>query len=309
MSTHRNRISLPIVIIFGLISVSTASIFIRLAQEEAPSIVIAALRLLIATVLIAPITLKLYFKDIISLSRKDYLLVITSGFFLALHFSSWITSLEYTSIANSVVFVSTGPIWVALFAPLVLREYIKKSTLIGIIAAIIGGIIITYGDTFVISADFNFAQSPSHLSQRSLVGNFLALTGAISVSGYLIIGRILRARISLLPYIFLVYGSASIFLSLFMVFSGNSPFGYSTITYTWIFLLALVPQVIGHSIYNWALKILPATLVAVLTLGEPIGTTILAILILHEYPGILTFFGMFLILAGIFFVSIATKIE
>jgi len=136
-----------------------------------------------------------------------------------------------------------------------------------------------------------------------MVGNLLALSGAISVSGYLLIGRFLRARISLLAYIFMVYGIAALFLSLLMIVTSKSPFGYPSITYLWIFMLALVPQVIGHSTYNWALKFLPASIVAILTLGEPVGTTILAIIILGEYPGIINLFGMMLILAGIFFVT------
>lgn len=92
-----------------------------------------------------------------------------------------------------------------------------------------------------------------------------------------------------------------------MFLTSNTPFGYSPITYLWIFLLALIPQIIGHSAYNWALKILPATLVALFTLGEPIGTTILAIIILREFPGNFTIFGMSLILASIFLVTKTTQ--
>ena len=134
-------------------------------------------------------------------------------------------------------------------------------------------------------------------------GNFLALAGAWSVTGYLIIGRKLRARMSLVPYIFLVYGMAAMALIVIMLVSGNSPFGFTPQIYGWIFLLATIPQLIGHSTYNWALKYLPAALVAVTTLGEPIGSAILAFIILEETPAIATMLGGVFILTGIYLAS------
>jgi len=101
-------------------------------------------------------------------------------------------------------------------------------------------------------------------------GNFLALTGAWAVTGYLIIGRKVRSGMSLIPYIFLVYGMSAITLIIMMFVTGNTPFGFDAKTYGWIFLLALLPQLIGHSTFNWALKYLPAAFVAIITLGEPV---------------------------------------
>jgi len=116
---------------------------------------------------------------------------------------------------------------------------------------------------------------------RAMLGNILALLGAWTVTGYLIIGRKLRATrsVSLVPYIFMVYGFAAVALIIIMFVSGSSPLGYAPKTYGWIFLLAALPQLIGHSTYNWALKYMPAALVAVTTLGEPIGSAILAFFI------------------------------
>ena len=131
-----------------------------------------------------------------------------------------------------------------------------------------------------------------------MLGNFLALLGALTVTGYLIIGRKLRAKISLIPYIFMVYGFAAVTLIIIMFASGNSPFGYAPKTYGWIFLLAALPQLIGHSTYNWALKYMPATFVAVTTLGEPIGSAILAFFILSETPTFATMIGGVFILIG-----------
>ena len=134
-------------------------------------------------------------------------------------------------------------------------------------------------------------------------GNFLALAGAWAVTGYLMIGRKIRGGMSLVPYIFLVYGMAAIVLIIFMLASGNSAFGYQPQTYGWIFLLAAVPQLIGHSTFNWALKHMPATFVSINILGEPIGSAILAFFILQESPPFLTYCGGLLILIGIYLAS------
>ena len=134
-------------------------------------------------------------------------------------------------------------------------------------------------------------------------GNLLALMGAWAVTGYLIIGRKMRTGISLIPYIFLVYGMGAVTLIIIMFVSGNTPLGYMPTTYGWIFLLAAIPQLIGHSTYNWALKYLNAALVSVTVLGEPIGSATLAFFLLDETPSLMTLVGGVLILAGIFLSS------
>lgn len=294
-----SQVTIAIAIAIAILAVSTSSIFIRLAQKETPSLVIAALRLTFATILLAPYALVRNRKEIRSLTKTDLFLCILSGFFLALHFSSWITSLEYTSITSSVVLVSTGPLWVAILSPFLLKEPLSKNTIRGLILALLGGLIIAAGSYCKWDGIIVCANNASSLKTASILGGFLALLGAISVSGYLIIGRKLRTRISLVTYAFIVYGFSAVILLIITIFSGKSFFGYSITNYFWIFLLALIPQIIGHSTYNWALKFLPATLVAVGTLGEPIGSTILAFFILKETPGLFELFGAFFILLGI----------
>ncbi|MEP7134628.1 MAG: DMT family transporter [Chloroflexota bacterium] len=145
----------------------------------------------------------------------------------------------------------------------------------------------------------------SHIMQgRAMWGNFLALCGALAVSGYLIIGRKVRAKMSLIPYIFLVYGVSAIVLNIFMFASKQSPLGYSATAYGWIFLLAVIPQLIGHSLFNWLLKYLSATMVSVTTLSEPIGSAILAFIFLKEIPALAVISGGALILIGIYLTSI-----
>jgi drug/metabolite transporter (DMT)-like permease len=174
---------------------------------------------------------------------------------------------------------------------------------IGLIIAILGGSIIGLSDACVWKAGLHCPDFSQMLHGRAMWGNFLALLGAWTVSGYLIIGRKLRAKMSLIPYIFLVYGISAIVLIITMFFAGESPFGYPIATYGWIFLLAAFPQLIGHSTYNWALRYLPAAFVAVTTLGEPIGSAILAFFLLKETPTLAVITGGILILVGIYLAS------
>ena len=295
---------LPIALIIATLAVSTSSIFIRFAQGDgAPSLVIAALRLTFATLLIAPVALTRHLDEIKRFTRTELLLGIFSGIFLAAHFATWITSLEYTSVASSVVFVGTGPMWVALLSPLLLKEHITKITVIGLMVAVIGGTVIALGDACAWNNGLDCPALGDILQGRAMWGNLLALMGAWAVTGYLIIGRKLRAGISLVPYIFLVYGMGAVTLIIIMFVSGNTPLGYMPTTYGWIFLLAAIPQLIGHSTYNWALKYLNAALVSVTVLGEPIGSATLAFFLLDETPSLMTLVGGVLILAGIFLSS------
>lgn len=300
----RTRYLLPIAIIVAILAVSTASIFIRFAQMDgAPSLVIAALRLTFATLLLAPLALSRHRDEIKRLTRTEWLLAVSSGIFLAVHFATWISSLEFTSVASSVVFVSTGPLWVALLSPMLLKEHVSRTAIIGLGLALVGGTIIGLSDACAWNAGLACPALADILQGPAMWGNFLALAGAWTVTGYLIIGRKLRTGMSLIPYIFLVYGIAAIILIMIMFVSGNSPLGFAPQTYGWIFLLAAIPQLIGHSTYNWALKYLPAALVAVTTLGEPIGSAVLAYFILNETPTMAVLFGGAFILTGIYLAS------
>jgi drug/metabolite transporter (DMT)-like permease len=301
MTEQRTRLTLPFALLIAILAVSTASIFIRFAQTDgAHSLVIAALRLSFATLLLAPIAITRHRGEISNLTRRELTLGLVSGLFLAVHFATWISSLEYTTVASSVVFVSTGPLWVALLSPMLLNERLTRAAIIGLALALLGGTVIGLSDACTWSAGLQCPELNQVMQGRAMWGNFLALLGAWAVSGYLIIGRKLRAQMSLIPYIFLVYGMAALALIIIMFAAGQSPFGYEAKTYGWIFLLAAIPQLIGHSTYNWALRYLPAAFVAVTTLGEPIGSAILAFFILNETPTIAILIGGVLILLGIY---------
>ena len=300
MTEHHSRFILPFAFLAAILAVSTSSIFIRFAQADAPSLVIAAIRLIFATILLAPLVWMRHRQELKSLRRNEVLPGILSGLFLAIHFATWTSSLEFTTVASSVVFVSTGPLWVALLSPVFLDERMERAALLGLGVALLGGTVIGLSDACTWDGRLLCPNLGRVLQGDAMWGNFLALAGAWTVSGYLIIGRKLRARISLLPYVFLVYGVAALALILLMLFAGLAPFGYPASTYGWIFLLALFPQLIGHSTYNWVLRYLPATLVAVITLIEPLASATLAFLILRESPTPGILFGGALILAGIY---------
>ncbi len=299
-TTHRNPALFYLAITGGVFAVSTAAIFIRYAQQDVPSLVIAAVRLTLASLVLAPVALAHHRAELSSLSRRELGLGLLSGFFLALHFAAWISSLEFTSVASSVVLVSTTPLWVAILSPLVLRESISRLTTIGLALALLGGTVVGLSETCQVQNGLACPQFSEFMQGQALWGNFLAICGAWMGAGYLLIGRRLRAKMSLIPYIFVVYGMAALVLVIIMLAARQSPFGYLPINYLWLLLLALVPQLMGHSTFNWALRYLPASFVAVTLLGEPIGSTVLAFFILQEAPSILEIFGGGFILAGIY---------
>lgn len=287
----------------AVLAVSTSAILIRFAQNDAPSLVIAALRIAVASLALAPIAWVRHSAELRALTRRELWLALFSGLFLAVHFATWISSLEYTTVASSVVFVSTGPLWVALVSPIFLKEHLSRAALMGLGLSLLGGTIVGLADACSWNSGLNCPSLSTALEGRAMWGNFLALMGAWAVTGYFVIGRKLRAGMSLIPYIFLVYSVSALAL-LATVFITREPLtGYKPVTYLWIVLLALVPQLIGHSTYNWALRYIPATLVATVNLGEPIGSSILAFLILGEVPGTLKIFGALFILLGIYLSS------
>jgi len=267
----------------GVIAISFGSILIKLIP--APATVIAAFRLGLATLLLAPFAWRGR-EELGQLSRHDLALSLLSGLFLALHFITWISSLKYTSVASSVVLVSTNPIFVGLGTWLILRERLERSLIWGIVLAVLGGVLIGMGDL--------------RFGREELLGDLLALAGAVMASAYLLVGRRVRQRVSLFNYIFIVYGLAAIVLLLIVLATRQPLCGYPPKAYLFLVLLALGPQLLGHSSLNWALKYTSAATVAVATLGEPVGSTILAYLILSEGLTLLKVLGGASILAGIY---------
>lgn len=276
-----------IVLGFALIVISFASIWIRWA--EAPPISIAVYRVGLAVLMLTPIALSARRQQLQALTPSDLRYALLGGVCLALHFIFWISSLEFTSVASSVVLVTTNPIFVALGSRFFLKESVTLSLIVGIAVSLVGGILIGYGD---------FLAGPN-----VLLGDGLALLGAVMASSYLLVGRRLRAHTDLITYIFVVYGAAAIVLIATALLLRQPLWGFPQETYLWLVLLALGPQLIGHTSFNWALKHLPASTVAVIILGEPVGSTVLAYLLLGEPITLLKAVGGLLILLGIYLSS------
>ena len=255
---------LYLLLLIGIIAVSTASIFIKLC--DAPVLIIATYRMVLASLVLMPFAWRE--KTWRGWGRNELGWSLLSGLFLSLHFALWIASLKYTSVASSVVLVTTHPIFVGIGGWLLLKERIGLNLIFGIALSVLGSGLISYGDW--------------NLSKETLLGDGFALLGAIAASGYLLVGRKMRKDRNLISYIFPVYSTAGLILILLALIFQKPFFGYSSSTYFYLLLLALVPQLIGHTTFNWALKYLPASMVAVAILGEPIGSTILARLILGE---------------------------
>jgi drug/metabolite transporter (DMT)-like permease len=303
-SPKRPPISPILAIIFGILAVSTASIFIRFSQREATSLVIAAWRLTIASLILVPVAASTHKRELASLQRNELLLALLSGVFLAAHFATWITSLQYTTVASSVVLVSTTPLWVALLSPFTIKEPIRGAVRIGLVLALVGGVVVGFSDSCTTaSGAFSCPSLGNFLQDKAFIGDLLAVAGAIAGAGYLLIGRRLRAKVSLISYISLVYGMAAVVLVIIMLSTRENPFGYSPQIYLWLVLLAIIPQLIGHSTFNWALGYLTAAYVSITLLGEPIGSTVLAYFFLYEVPSPLKLLGGAMILAGIYIAS------
>jgi len=271
-------------LITGVLAVSTGAIFARMA--DAPPLVIAAYRVGFAVLLLLPVAVWKARNEILSLASRDLWFSILSGLFLACHFATWISSLEYTSVANSVVLVNTNPLWVAILTPLISKERIRTITLAGVIMSVAGAFFIGAGD---------FAAGG-----KALLGDLLAVSGGICAAVYLLLGRNLRRKLSLIAYITVCYGSAAVFLWL-SVFLFRMPIaGFSTQTWTLFWAMAAITQLVGHTSYNWALRWFSTSLIAVSLLGEPIGSTILAYIIFNEALTWTKVVGGILILSAIY---------
>ncbi len=281
------------VLFAGIISISFAAIFIRFC-DDVPSIMIATYRLSVASLVLGSFYI---FKGNTfgNIRRRDLLLCIAGGIFLALHFITWISSLKYTSVASSVVLVTTNPIFVGIFSYVILKEKQSLELVVGIILCFVGSVLIAVGDsglTGLTVADRN-----------SFIGDVLALVGAVMASGYLIIGSKARETVDIMAYVTVVFSVSAAFLLATSLVLGISFTGYKSSSYIFMILLAIVPQLIGHTSINWALKHLKTSMVAITILGEPIGATILAYIFFNETVKSIQLIGMVFVFTAIIVAS------
>ncbi len=281
-------IKITAALITGIACVSFASILIRLA-DDVPSVVMTAYRLTIASFILIVWSLSKRYK-IFPNSKKELLLAALGGLFLSAHFIFWIASIKYTTISSSTTLVATSPIFVGILSYILFREKQSLAIQISILLSIAGSAVLASSDGGIFSKNLN---------EISLLGDMLAILGAAAVSVYFIIGSKLRKNMKIMQYITLVYSSAAILSTIFVILSGEHFTGYKINSYIYMFLLAIIPQLIGHTSFNWALGHISASAVSIATLGEPIGATILAYIIFSEKVGTIQIAGMLMIFSAI----------
>lgn len=284
---------LPFVVLgIGLLAISFGAILARFAQADGvPSLTVATWRLGLAALLVTPIALLHSRPALRALTRQQLGLTAAAGACLALHFATWISSLEYTSVASSTALVTTNPLWIGLATFVLFRERPSRMMLGGIALSLAGSLAIFWSDA---------QQAGLGAGSQPMLGNALALVGSWCFSAYLLLGRRLRAGLPLPAYIWLAYGAAALFLLAASGIAAAPLTGFGASAYLVMLGLALGPQLLGHTAYNWSLRHVSATFVAVVTLGEPVGSALLAFFFFAEGFTVLQFCGFALLLCGIY---------
>ncbi len=270
-------------IIIGVISVSLSAIFVKLAQAEAG--VIAFYRMLFSVLIMAPLFLGKYTKELTKLSRRDWLFSSIAGIFLAFHFILWFESLNYTSVASSTVLVTLQPLFAFVGTYFFFKETLTMKTIMAGAIAIVGSILISWGDFKV--------------SGTAFYGDILALIACALVTAYFLLGQDVRKRLSLMTYTMIVYVVSTITLFIYVLIKGESLAPQTSMDWLWFLLLALVPNFLGHTLFNWSIKYVSTNVVSIAILFEPVGAAILAWFIFKEYLIVTQIIGGVIVLTGI----------
>ncbi|NLY30519.1 MAG: DMT family transporter [Firmicutes bacterium] len=268
---------------FGALCTSFAATFI-IASGEAP-FVVAFYRLLFAVAFLLPVNALQGWDQLRQISRNQLLSCLIAGLFFALHLVTYIGSLQYTSVASAGALLSLQPVFTAVGAFIFLREQIDFRVKLGIALAVAGGLIVGGGDLLIVTGS-------------ALIGDVLAAVSALMISLYFVAGRSLRQHLDIVPYLVVVYGSAAIATA---VISGASGISLTiSTTRGWIFLLALglISTAVGHGIFNWALKYVKASTVALVTLASPAAETVWAYIFLGQVPAITSIVGGIIMITG-----------
>jgi drug/metabolite transporter (DMT)-like permease len=282
---------------FAVVALAFSSIFItKLEQAEVPPLVIAFYRMTFATALLMPVALVVKRREIAALARRDLWLLAVGGLCLAVHFGAWITSLKYIPIATSVVLVNSHPVFVVLASYLFLGEKPRTRSMLGTLTGLVGMAVISHDA---------LSGNGTTTSNNAIIGDGLALLGALTVVGYFIIGRKARARISLLGYVTPLYAVCSVFLLIWILgtrdaATPNPLYPYSASVWAYFAALAVVPTILGHTVFNWALKHVRPSAISLAFLGEPVVASVLAFIFFSQRPPLATFIGGALVLAGVY---------
>nr|WP_231754580.1 DMT family transporter [Halapricum sp. CBA1109] len=272
----------------AIVAVSTSAILIR--WSSAPAAVAAFYRVLLTTLLLAPVAVLRYREQFRGLRRRDVAVAGVTGLALAAHFAAWFESLAWTSVAASTTLVQAQPVFVAVGAALLLDERLS--------VRILAGIAITVAGAAVMSAA-ELLGGAALAGARPLYGDALALLGAVMAAGYVLAGRSLRQRMPLIPYVTVVYAVCALALLAWSLSQGHSLGPYPPREWLLFLGMAVGPGILGHTVINWVLEHVESTVVSVSLVGEPVGSTLLAVALLGEVPGGPTVVGGVVVLVGI----------
>lgn len=270
-------------IIIGVISVALSAIFVKLVSAEAG--VTAFYRMLFSVLFMLPIFLLKYRKEITLLKKRDWIFSTLAGVFLAFHFIFWFESLNYTSVASSTVLVTLQPIFAFAGTYFFFKEKLSFKTILSAVIAISGSVIISFGDF--------------QLGGTAFYGDMLALIGCALITAYLLFGQDVRQRLSLITYTFVVYSISSITLFFYVLIKGESFGPHSQSDWMWFVLLALIPNLLGHTLFNWAIRWVSTNAISIAILFEPVGASILAYYIFNESLSTAQIIGGIVVLLGI----------
>ena len=282
-------------LVVAILAVSTSAILVRWSGA-APSVA-AFYRVLFTVALLAPLAFSRHGEDLRSLEPTDALAAGVTGVALAVHFAAWFQSIEWTSVAASVTLVQSQTIFVAIGAAIYLNERLTVPKVLGILVAFVGAAVMSLGE-FLTGA---------LVGPRPLAGNGLAILGAVMMAAYVLAGRSLRERVALIPYVTVVYSVCALVLGGFVVVQGHPLGGYQPVEWVLFLAMAVGPGVFGHTVINWALEHVESSVVSVSLLGEPVGSTILALVLLTEVPGVWTVAGGGIVLGGIYVTTRSRK--
>lgn len=283
MKVEQPKIHPYIPIIIGVISVAMSAIFVKLATAEAG--VIAFYRMLFSVLIMFPLFYTKYRHEVKDLTKKDWTYSTIAGVFLALHFIFWFESLNYTSVASSTVLVTLQPIFAFIGTYLFFKEKISWQALLSAMVAISGSIIISWGDF--------------QIGGTAFYGDMLALLGCAFITTYLLFGQDVRQRLSLITYTFIVYSISTIALFFYVLIKGESFGPHPAMDWVWFLLLAIIPNLFGHTLFNWSLRWVSTNVISIAILFEPVGAAMMAYYIFNETLSMSQIIGGSIVIIGI----------
>lgn len=271
-----------LIVILGVLSLSLSSVMVRLST--APSAVLVIYRVFFTVLMLAPPVFLRNRQELMTLTRREALLCLASGFFLGLHFVVGFESYRNTSIAAATVLINIEVFFVALGSILFLRQKLSRTAWLAIVLTFCGSVVVAMADTGGGTAMF---------------GNLLAVTSALFMSFYTMIGAVCRRTISTTVYTFLIYLFAELTVLVIALAGGTPLFGYESVNFLTAFAMAVFCNLLGHSVFSWGLKYLPPSFISTVKLLEPMFASVWAVFLFSEMPGIPVVLGGIVVLLGI----------